>query len=572
MDHGLFYWISVILAAVIVVLALCKVFKQPMIIWYILAGTVISLIFPEILSWNAAIESFSHIWISFLLFMVWMELHPTIIKQLGKDSLIWWLAQVWATTLLGTIMWVLLGFDRVTSLFLWIGFSFSSTIVILKLLSDKWKTETTFGRLSIWILIVQDLVVILAFLALATINWMSDGWGWHMIWFLLLKIVLLTVAIFFISKYFIPYATKKISQSTEFLFLFAVAWCFILWAVFDYLGFWIEIWALLAWVSLATSAFRFEIVSRIKPLRDFFIVMFFVTLWSQMTIVYDPMFFVRVIIFSLFILVLKPTIISFILAKLGHTKKNTFLAGITLWQISEFSFLFLSMWITMWYLSDIQLVSEITLTGLVTIAVSSYYILYGEKIYDFVKKFAKYIPWKWHRNYNTGNNISSDIMIFGYWRFGNTLFETLKQSEKSITVIDENPKIIEHLSENKIQNIYGDAWNIEFLEELHIQETKMVISTVKTFEDNLTILENVKKRNPKIIMVIVSLHVEEAIKFYENGADYVIMPHYIWANHTSLLLDEFGFDLDKFSRNKEFQMNNLRKRHKDMLIDALHKI
>ncbi len=572
MEHGLFYGLSIILAVVVAVLALCKVFKQPMIIGYILSWTIVSLIFPELLHSQEALESFSHIGISFLLFMVGMELHPTIIKQLWKDSLIWGLAQVWATTILGTVLGLLLWFDWVTSLFLGIGFSFSSTIVILKLLSDKGNTETIFWRLSIGILVVQDLIVILAFLALATINGMSDGGGMMTLLILLLKIITMTWAIILASKYFIPWATKKISQSTEFLFLFAVAWCFVLGALFDYLWFGMEIGALLAWVSLATSAFRFEIMSRIKPLRDFFIVMFFVMLGSQMTIVFDVMFFVRVLIFSLFILVLKPTLISFILAKLGHTKKNTFLAWITLGQISEFSFLLLWIWVTMWYITNMQLISEITLTGLITIAISSYSILYGEKIYNRVKDYAKYIPGKRHRNYNTGNNFSSEIMIFGYGRFGNSLFDALKKTSKTITVIDENPKIIEHLEKNNVQNIYWDAGNIEFLEELHIQDTKMVVSTLRNFEDNLVLLENIKRRNPKIIMVLLSAHVEESIKFYEEGADYVIMPHYIGANHTSLLLEEFGFDIDKFIKNREFQIKNLRNRHKDMLIDALHKL
>ncbi len=573
MGEELFYGLALILAVVLVSVGVMRFLKQPNIIGYILAGTMISLLFPDLLHSNEALESFSHIGISFLLFMVGMELHPKIIKDLWKNALITGLLQIVLTTVFGFLLSWGMGFEPTTALFLGIGFSFSSTIVILKLLSDRGQTEETFGRLSIGILIVQDLVVMLAFFVLSMMGSVGE-WGniWWTIALSLGYFVVAIVALFALARWVIPYITKKIAKSTEFLFLFGIGWCFLLGSLFHTLGFGIEIGTLLAGISLATSDYRFEIMSRVKSLRDFFIVMFFVFLGSQVTISYSWKFFSSVLAFSLFVLLIKPLIVNIILGLRGYTRKNTFMSSISLGQISEFSFLLLTIGMGMGLISDPELVSIMTLVGLITITFSSYFIAYAEKLYFACKKYLGALPGKWHRNYNDGKKNESDIIIFGFGRFGNNLYDILKQNGNDVLVVDENPHVIDHLHKRQIPCLYWDASNIEFLEEIHIPNTKMVISTIRSYEDNLILLENFKSRKKELILVMIANHIEEAIQFYDLGADYVILPHYIGVNHTSLLLEEYGFDLDKFMNNKKTQLQVLRNRHKDLVVEALHKM
>lgn len=572
MGEELFYGLTLVLVVVLLSVGVMRFFKQPNIIGYILAGTLISILFPSLLHDNVSLESFSHIGISFLLFMVGMELHPKIIRDLGKNALITWLLQI----VLTTVFWLLLSwglwFDFISSLFIWIGFSFSSTIVILKLLSDRWWTEETFGRLSIGILVVQDLVVMLAFFVLSMIRTVEGGNVFGTISLYLCYFFIALIALYFLAKYIIPYITKKIAKSTEFLFLFGIWRCFLLGSLFNKLGFGIEIGTLLAGISLATSDYRFEIMSRVKSLRDFFIVMFFVLLGSQVTLNYSFRFFWLVIAFSLFVLFVKPLIVNIILWMRGYTRKNTFLSSMSLGQMSEFSFLLLAMGTTMGLINDPELISIMTLVGLITITFSSYFIAYGEKLYFKCKKFLGYLPGKRHKNYNDGKKNDNDVIIFGFGRFGNNLHDALLKNGNSVLVVDENPHVIEHLHKKKIESMYGDASNIEFLEEIHISNTKMVISTIRSYEDNLILLENIKARKKDMIVVMISNHIEEAIQFYDLGADYVILPHYIGVNHTSLLLEEYGFDLTKFLKNKETQLNVLKNRHKDLVVEALHKM
>ncbi|MFA6255822.1 MAG: cation:proton antiporter [Candidatus Absconditabacterales bacterium] len=572
MAEQMFTSLSIVIGIVLLSIGLMKALKQPMIIGYIIAGTAISLFIPGLLQANTAFQSFGNLGIALLLFIVGMELNPTIIKDLGKTSLIAGCLQVVITGVLGYFIAIFLGFNTMISIFLAIGFAFSSTIVVLKLLGDKEEMESTTGRLSIGILIVQDLLVMLLILGMATFKSIEHTASTIVVVSLVAKVIGLVIGMYLVSKYFIPKITKKIAESQEYLFLFSIGRCFILGALFHRLGFGIEIGTLIAGITLANSSYRFEITSRIKPLRDFFIVIFFVLLGSQVNFsTTNTSMVLPLLIFVIFVLIIKPIITMIVLGFLGHTRKNNFLTGISLGQISEFSFLIVAMGITSGYIKDPTILSMITLIGLITIAGSSYFVIYGEKIYHFFKPVLSLLPGVRNQEFIKINKKDYEIAIFGYGRFGSNLYEMLHKTHKSILVIDEHPGIIAHLQKNKIPCIYGDIGDIDFLQELNLKNSKMIISTVKTFDENMVLLKTIKQHNPNLIIILVSNQIHEAIKLYEQGADYVILPHYIGVDHTSLMLEEYGFDIQKFMENKKTLVSDLKNRHQDLMIEMLQK-
>lgn len=572
MAEQVFIALSFIIWIVLLSVGLMKLLKQPMIIWYIIAGTAISLFMPSLLQANTAFQSFGNLGIALLLFMVGMELNPTIIKDLWKTATIAWISQVIATGVLWYFIATFMWFDTMTSIFLSIGFAFSSTIVVLKLLGDKEEMESTYGRLSIGILIVQDLIVMLLILWMATFKSIEQTESTLIIISLIIKVIALAIGLYFVSKYFIPKITKKIAESQEYLFLFSIGRCFILGALFYRLWFGIEIGTLVAGITLANSSYRFEITSRIKPLRDFFIVIFFVLLWSHVNFWTTNMAMIRpLLIFIIFVLIIKPIITMVVLWFLGHTRKNNFLTGISLGQISEFSFLIITMGITSWYIKDPTILSMGTLLWLITIAGSSYFVIYGEKIYHFVKPLLSLLPWVRKKEYKKINKKNYDIVLFGYGRFGSNVYNVLYKNHKDILVVDEHPWIIGHLQKNKIPCIYGDIGDIDFLHEINIKNSKMIMSTIKKFDENMVLLKTIKQINPNIIIILVSNHIHEAIKLYEQWADYIVLPHYIWVDHTSLMLEEYGFDIQKFIENKKTLVNDLKNRHQDLMIEMLQK-
>ena len=568
----MFVALGIVIGIVLLSVGLMRVFKQPMIIWYIIAGTAISIFLPWLLQANTAFQSFGNLGIALLLFIVGMELNPTIIKDLGRISLIAWVVQVTITSGLWYLVATMVWFDVITSIFLAIGFAFSSTIVVLKLLWDRDDLESTSGRLSIGILIVQDLMVMLLILWIATFKNIGHGSSISLIMGLWAKIIGLGVGIYLVSKYFIPMITKYIAESQEYLFLFSIGRCFILGALFHRLWFGTEIGTLIAWITLANSSYRFEITSRIKPLRDFFIVIFFVLLGSHVNFATTSISMILPLwVFVVFVLVIKPIITMIILGFLWHARKNNFLTWISLWQISEFSFLIITMGITSWYIKDPTILSMLTLVGLITIAGSSYSIVYGERMYHFLKPVLRLLPWVRNREYKRINTKDYEIMIFGYGRFWSNVYTTLHKTHNDILIIDEHPGIITHLQKNKIPCIYGDIGDIDFLGELNLKHTKMIISTVKKFDENIVLLKTIKQHNSNLIIILVSNHIQEALKLYEQGADYVILPHYIGVDHTSLMLEEYWFDIQKFMENKKTLVNELKNRHQDIMIEMLQK-
>lgn len=540
-----------------------------MIIWYILSWILLTLLLPNLLQWNENFQWFANIWIAFLLFMVWMELNPSLIKDIWKRSILTWILQVIITSAVWFAVSLLLWFDPITSVYIWVWFSFSSTIVVLKLLSDKEEMESTFGRQSIWILIVQDIIVMFVMLLIVSLSDLWSGNWLELIWLLVLKLVWLISLVVLVSKYVIPRMTKKIAESQEFLFLFSIGRCFILWALFQYLWLGVEIWALVAWVSLASSSYRFEITSRIKPIKDFFIVIFFVLLWSHVHFSSDLNWF-AIIVLSSFVLLIKPLIVMVLLGLMWHTKKNNLFTGLSLGQISEFSFILLAMGISSGVIQDESLQVVATIVWLITITGSSYGVIYAEKIYKFIKPALKIIPGVWNKNYKKANKSDYDIILFGYGRFGSNLYTKLSEKNK-ILIVDENPSIIGLLQSEEKDCIYGDAGDIEFIQELNVKNSKMVISSLKKFDENMVLLKNIKSKNNDVIVVLVSNHIQEAIKLYEQWADYVILPHYIWVDHTSLMLEEYGFDISKFMSHKDMEVGKLRDRHQDMMIENLQK-
>lgn len=572
MSEQIFLALSLVIWIVIVSLGIMKVLKQPMIIGYILAWTAISLFFPTLLHGNTSFESFGNLGMAFLLFMVGMELNPSIIKELGKTSIVSAILQVFLCSVLGWGAAMLLGFDPMTSAYIGIWFSFSSTIVVLKILADKEELETTSGRLSVGLLVMQDIIVMLLMLGLATYNTMDGGNIYLTVAILAAKIIGLGGGVFLASKYFIPKITEKIAESQEYLFLFAIGRCFILGSIFHLMGFGIEIGTLLAGISLATSSYRFEIISRIKSLRDFFIVMFFVLLGSHIDFGSIWIYLPQILILSAVVLIGKPLITAAILGKMWHTKKNSILTWASLGQISEFSFILVGMGMTSGVIKDPNVIGIITMIGLITIAGSSYGMIYGDKLFNLLRPIINHFPGLNNATQKEKLKESYDIVICGYGRFGSNLHKYILEHNKwSVAVIDENPKVIKHLENTDTHCIYGDLGNIEFLDEINVQNTKMMISTIKNFDEDMLLLKTMKKTNKNLILVFVSNHLEEALKLYEQGADYVILPHYIWVDHASMMLEEYGFDMEKFLSNKKTQISQLKTKQKESFIDALSK-
>ena len=557
MALDVFVELSVIVVIATIIAGIIKLLKQPLIIGYIITGLLVSPLFLNLIHSTEILQTFSHMGVAFLLFIVGINLSPKIIKEVGVVSLITGIGQVIFTSLIGFFISRWLGFSIVTSLYIAVALTFSSTIIIMKILSDKKDLETLYGKISIGFLLVQDIIAVIVLIVVSSF---SSGTNiTNLITDSLIKGVSITAAVIVIANYILPKLSDFFAKSQEYLFLFSISWGLGLATLFHFLNFSIEIGALIAGVTLSLSPYHQEISSKMKVLRDFFIIIFFVLLGSQLVFGNINQYIIPTIIFSLFILIGNPLIVMVLMGINGYSKRVSFLSGLTVAQISEFSLILIALGVSLGHLSK-EILSLVTIIGLITIAGSTYLMLYSEKIYQRISNYLLIFEKKDLKKIKKDKSKDYDIILFGYNRIGYDFLKSFEKINKKFMVIDYNPRIIEELTNQNVSCEYGDADDVEFLNELKLSKAKMIVSTIPTFETNSLIVDKIRKHNKKAIVIVVSHDIEEAITLYEKGASYVLMPHFLGGHYASLMINKYGLSGKKFSKERKTHIKHLKLR------------
>lgn len=557
MSEAIFIELSLIIIVTMLMAGLAKTLRQPMIIAYIGAGLVLSPYGLNIVKAHDAIGTFSQLGIALLLFMVGLNLNPNTIKTVGRISLTTGLGQILFTSVIGFGLASLFKFSLIEAAYIAIALAFSSTIVIMKILSDKKDLDTLYGRISIGFLIVQDIVAMLILIFLSSLSYDE-----HIVSAILqsvLKGAGSIAVIMLIGHYLLPKILKKIADSPEFLMLFCIAWCFALASAFHYIGLSIEIGALLAGVSLSISHYRYEISSRIRPLRDFFLLMFFVFLGSQMQFGNFHHYLLPSLAFSALVLIGNPIIVMSLMGAARYTKRTGFLAGLTVAQISEFSLIIVAMGIKLGHIRP-EILSLLTVTALTTIGGSTYLIIYGKKIYKKLNRYLAFFERKGKKKdeHQSGQGEEYDCVLLGYNHIGLNLSKTLKKMNKTFMVVDYNPDVINELVKDNTPCLYSDIEDGDVFEKVNLKKTKLIVSTVKTPDINLPIIRQIRDINKDCIIIVTSEGIEEAMQFYEAGATYVIMPHQLGGHHASTLIENYGLDIKQFIPDQLKHMEQLK--------------
>jgi len=553
---SIFVQLSQIILIVLGVSFLLRIFKQPLIIGYILSGIIIGPIFLNLISANETISIFSEFGIAFLLFIVGLHLSPKVIKEVGKVSLVTGIGQVLFTSLIGYLIGISLGFSSTISIYIAIALTFSSTIIIMKLLSDKDDLEKLYGKISIGFLLVQDFIAIIILMIISSFSGGSDGL--NTIFFTFLRGAGLVALMIPATYYVLPKLETFFAKSQEFLFLFSIAWGLGFSALFFYLGFSIEVGALIAGIFLSISPYNHEISSKMKPLRDFFIISFFLLLGSQMIFSSITSLLIPAAIFSLFILIGNPLIVIILMGLLGYSKRTGFMAGLTVAQISEFSLILIALGVKLGHLTN-EILSFVTLIGLITIAGSTYMIMYSDKIYPLLSKYLAIFEKK--RVKEKMSIIKKpDSILIGYNRIGYSLLKSFSKLKKECLVVDFNPETINIINKKGIPCIYADAGDSEMLEEIKIHDAKLVISTVPSFEDNMLIIKKIRDKNEKSIVVVTARQIDDALEAYDAGADYVIMPHFLGGDYVSHLVEKYEYNKKLYEKEKTKHLKELKDR------------
>lgn len=545
------------LAAIISIATLlgliARAIKQPLIISYLITGIIVGPFALNLLNSTELVQSLARMGVAFLLFIVGLNLDFRVLKSVGKVALGVGVGQILFTGLIGFLIALGFGYGNTTALYIAAGLAFSSTVVVVKLLSDKNEIETLHSRIAIGILIVQDFVAALALMIVPVLN----GGSLSIVLWQLLKAALLISGIFLFSYTILQRVFSVAAKNQEMLFLVSISWTLIIAVIFESLGFSIEIGALLAGMALASSKFNIEIRSKIQGIRDFFVILFFVFFGSQLTGHISSRILTEAIVFSLFVIIGNPLIIMTMMRVFGFKKKINFLTGICLAQISEFSLILILLGSSLGVISQ-EVLSLSILVALFTITISSYMIYYSIPIYQKIGRFLNIFDGKKENLGNAKPNKRYEIILMGYNRLGFNLLKAFNKSKKNYLIIDYNPETITELSNKGINCLYGDVNDIEFLNSVKLNEADIIISTIPSLEVNQSVLKKINNKNT--IFIPTSHNIKESLVLYRKGADYVIMPHFLGGDFMAHLLVKDNFNKKEIKSEGKKQIRELSER------------
>jgi Kef-type K+ transport system membrane component KefB len=382
-----------------------------LIVAYLLTGVVVSPLFLNLIDTSTYLKSLSTVGIALLLFIIGTSLDFRIIKNIGGASIVGGISTVAIVCSASFLIAHFLGFSIIHSLYIALAFSFSSAVVVVKILSDKKEMETLHGQIALGILIVESFI---AAIALMIIPVVSTG-GISLIFSQILRFVLMIILVVFVGKLIFSRALSFAAKNQEVLFLVSIGWALVISALFEIMNLSAEIGALIAGMVIASSKYNLEIKSKVKGIRDFFVILFFVYFGAQLTSPISSNLIKDALIFSSFILIIKPFIVMGLTRSFGFKKRTNFMVGTSLTQVSEFSLIVVLMGYSLGHIPQ-SIFSLTILVTLITVSLSSYAIYFSNQIYGYVSRFLGLFDGK-RRSLDSNNNVGKyDIVLFGYSR------------------------------------------------------------------------------------------------------------------------------------------------------------
>ena len=547
MFENVFVQIGIILSLAAIGGALAQLLRQPLIVAFIAVGILLGPSALGMVAHSSEIELFARLGIALLLFVVGLKLDLNIIRTVGPVALASGLGQVIFTSVVGYLIALLLGMPHVTAIYVAVALTFSSTIIIVKLLSDKREVDALHGRIAVGFLIVQDIVVVLVMIGLTAFGQAGSDVS---IGSEALKVVLkgagMLLAVALLMRYVLPGLLHRLAHSPELLMLFAIAWAVMGALAGDELGFSKEVGAFLAGISIASTPYREQVAARLVSLRDFLLLFFFIELGATLNLSTLGDQLGASAVFSLFVLIGNPLIVMIIMGYMGYRKRTGFLSGLTVAQISEFSLILAALGLSLGHLQQ-ETVGLITLVGLITISVSTYMILYSHAIYErlapWLSIFERKVPYR-----ELDGPLSSvdevDVLVIGLGRYGAVLAGTLRERGYKLLAVDFDPTAVQQHMQDGYRVHYGDVEDPEFVATLPLERTRWVVSTVRDQTINRMLLHGLRQQNYRGKVAIASSSHRDAVLLQQDGVDLVLIPYADAAKEAAdrLMSGQFGFE------------------------------
>jgi Kef-type K+ transport system membrane component KefB len=532
------------LGLIVVAGAFCLIIGQrlrtPSIVAYIVAGLLLGPV-TGLIAASEAVDLIAEVGIALLLFLVGLELSLARIRDVGKVAVVAGIGQVIFTAAGGLGLALLLGFGLMESIFIATALTFSSTVVVVKLLDQKGELNALYGRIAVGIFLVQDLVVIVILTFLAGLGEADQLQAGEMAGGLAVAFggmgALLAVALLS-ARYLLPRLFSLVAGAPEPLFIWSLCWCFLFVLGAEAMNLSLEIGAFLAGVSLAQLPYNHEFQRRVHPLMNFFIAVFFVSLGIQMQMGAALSHLASASALSLFVLIGNPLIFMLIITRLGYGERTAFLTSVTVAQISEFSFIFAAVGMAAGLIGP-EILSLVTVVGLITIGISSYMILYNHELYAWTRRTGLLRPFHGAggggEEPEAAEELRGHVIVVGMNHMGRRIAEELTERGETVLAIDTDPRKLRGLDS---QTLLGNAEYPAVLEEAGLDNARLLVSALQIEATN-----NLLAYRARDAGIPVSIHAfdQSVLAGLERlGADHLIRSKNVGIRRIADKLREMG--------------------------------
>jgi Kef-type K+ transport system membrane component KefB/Trk K+ transport system NAD-binding subunit len=552
---GLITAIGVSIIAATVLAYLAYLAKQPLLLAYLAAGALIG---PQFgfgwVSSQADVRTITEIGLILLLFMIGLELNLKKLKEAGTSLIATGIFQFILCAAMGLGFFMLLGFTvgepfeyrifgvkvlggQYDLIYLAVCLALSSTAIVVKLLYEKFELGTLAGRLTVGVLVFQD---IWAIVVLSIQNSLSNP----QILVILVQFgqaALLIAISMVMSKYFLGYLFRKIARMPELMLVASLSWCFLICGLAGYFDLSLEMGALIAGVAISTFPYNLDIIAKIISIRDFFITLFFVALGMEIP---NPLQNLGMLLVAgaaaLFLISSRFLSVYPLLYFLKNGNRVSLLTSINLSQASEFALVISAIGLKSGHIvPDIQAI--IIFVFVITSISSTYMIKYNQQLQGFLSKIVERIGFKDLEGAAADEPAAppKEIALLGFFRVASSFIREIEDAEvglkDKIVVVDFNPQVLRRLPRHGIKVVYGDVSNPETLHHAGIGGAKIVISTISdellVGTDNLRLINRLQKIAPEARIVVTAETPSRALTLYNAGADYVYLPNELAAKH-----------------------------------------
>jgi len=529
---------------------LARKFGQPPVVIYILSGLILGPVLLGVVSKNPIINLMSELGLGFLLFLVGMEMKfedfREILKPVGRIAV----GQIILQAALAFSVAFLLGFSLQETGIIALCTIFGATPVVVKILADKDEISSLPGRIDVGVLVLQDIYLVLVLTILAAGNLSEPMAVATSLGKILLMIGLIGLTAYMSSKRIFPRLFDTIADNRHAFFIHGVAWAFVMITFAEQLGLSLEIGAFLAGLSIGQIPYSMELQERIRPLTDFFMMVFFVSIGLSLEASNLMVYWKEALIASLIMVPGNFLIMFFLIDREKFTPKTSFLGGINMTQVSEFSLVVGALAVSQGYIGQ-DIVGYLSLMALATMSTSAYLITYNKEIFERTKHLLEGFESENKKDVEI-RKLENHAVVIGYNEMAEEVCKTISHHYDEVLVVDRNPANVEKLSKSGYEYIYGDFRHHEIRKASRLDKADFVISFSRDKDPNIEAVEN-----SECTVFVRAGSREEAAELYDLGADYVIIKHLLSAEKSSELLELYLEDRELFEEEVEVYLNRL---------------